>query len=52
MIKGAKEMDFRIIELEDTEVYGASKQYDGHGYKTREELRHSMWADNCDDVPG
>lgn len=52
MIKGAKEMDFRIIELEDTEVYGVSKQYEGMGYKTREELRHSMWADNCDDVPG
>lgn len=42
MIKGAKEMDFRIIELEDTEVYGVSKQYEGMGYKTREELRHSM----------
>ena len=45
-------MDFRIIELEDTEVYGTSKQYEGQGYKNREELRHSMWADNCDDVPG
>lgn len=52
MIKGAKEMDFRIIELEDTEVYGVSKQYEGQGYQTREELRHSMWADDCDDVPG
>ena len=52
MIKGAKEMDFRIIELEDTVVYGVSKQYEGQGYKDREELRHSMWADDCDDVPG
>lgn len=52
IIKGAKEMDFRIIELEDTEVYGVSKQYEGMGYKTREELRHSMWSENCDDVPG
>lgn len=52
MIKGAKEMDFQIIELEDTVVYGVSNQYEGVGYKTREELRHSMWADNCDDVPG
>ena len=52
LIKGAKEMDFRIIELEDTEVYGVSKQYEGQGYQTREELRHSMWADDCDDVPG
>ncbi len=52
MIKGAKEMNFRIIELEDTEVYGISKQYEGQGYKTHEELRHSMWASDCDDVPG
>ncbi|WMJ23190.1 helix-turn-helix domain-containing protein [Paludicola sp. MB14-C6] len=52
MIKGAKEMDFRIIELEETEVYGVSKQFIGQGYKTREELRHEMWADDCDNVPG
>ena len=45
-------MDFRIIELADTIVYGVSGQYEGQGYKTREELRHSMWANNCDDVPG
>lgn len=45
-------MDFRIIDLPETKVYGISKQYDGMGYNTREELRHSMWANNCDDVPG
>lgn len=45
-------MDFRIIELADTELYGVSKQYAGQGYRTREQLRHSMWANNCDDVPG
>ncbi len=52
IIKGAKEMDFRLIELRETAVYGVSKQYDGQGYKNREELRHSMWASDCDDVPG
>ncbi len=52
MIKGAKEMDFRMLELEETEVYGVSKQFDGRGYKTREELRHIMWSEDCDDVPG
>lgn len=52
MIKGAKEMDFRIIEMEETEVIGISKQFDGEGYKTKEELRHIMWANDCDDVPG
>ena len=45
-------MDFRIIELSDTEVYGVSKQYEGQGYKTREELRNTMWSEECDDVPG
>lgn len=52
MIKGAKEMDFRIIEFKETEVYGVSKQFDGQGYKTREELRHIMWSEECDDIPG
>lgn len=52
IIKGAEDMDFRLIELEGTELCGISKQYDGQGYRNREELRHSMWADNCDDVPG
>jgi len=51
-VKGARAMDFRMIELEETEVWGVAKRYEGQGYKTREELRHSMWADNCDDVPG
>jgi len=52
MIKGAKEMDFRIIEIPHTELYGVSKQFDGQGYSEREELRHIMWSEDCDDVPG
>lgn len=52
LIKGAKEMDFRIIELEDTVMYGVSKQYEGQGYKNREELRHPMWTETMEDVPG
>ena len=52
MIKGAKEMDFRIIELKETEVYGISRPFDGQGYQTREELRHIMWSEECDAVPG
>lgn len=43
-------MDFRIIELEETEVYGVSKQNDGQKYNLH--LRNSMWADSLDDVPG
>ena len=52
LIKGAKEMDFRIIELADTVVYGVSKQYDGEGYKNREELRNPMWTESMEDIPG
>ena len=52
IVKGAKEMNFRIIELKDTYVYGVSKQYEGQGYRNHEELRHSMWASDCDNVPG
>lgn len=52
MVKGAKEMDFRMIELEETVVYGVSRQYEGQGFQNREELRHSMWANDCDDIPG
>ena len=44
-------MDFRIIELEETEIFGISKPYDGEGYKDREELRHIMWADRLDNIP-
>ena len=51
IIKGAKKMDFRIIELEETEIFGISKPYDGEGYKDREELRHIMWADRLDNIP-
>lgn len=50
-VKGAKEMDLRIIELSDTEVWGVSRQYEGAGYRTREELRHIMWADECENIP-
>jgi len=52
IVKGAKEMDFRIIHLDETTVYGPSRPFDGQGYRSREELRNLMWADNFDDVPG
>lgn len=51
-VKGAKEMDFRIVELSEMKVYGISREYIGQVYKTREELRHTMWSEECDDVPG
>ena len=51
-IKGAREVDFRLIELPETQLYGIAKPFDGQGYTTREELRHEMWAEDLDNIPG
>lgn len=50
-VKGAKKMNFSIIEVEETEVFGLSMAYDKTEYGTREELRHYMWAEQCGDIP-
>lgn len=49
-IKGAKEMDFRIIDLPETTVYGLSREF---GYSAAERFEHEriMWADTEDFVP-
>ena len=52
MIKGAKEMDFRITKVDETEVYGVSRQFDDQEFKTREDLKHVMWSEDFDFVPG
>lgn len=52
LIKGADKMNFRIIETEEKELFGISKQFAGESYKTREELRHTMWSEEYDNVPG
>jgi len=51
-IKGAKEMNFRIVELAETTIYGIAKEYEGQGYPDRETLRHMMWSEECENVPG
>ncbi len=51
-VKGAKEMDYRMVTLGETEVWGVARQFDGVGYRSREELRYLMWAEDGDDVPG
>lgn len=53
-IKGAKEMDFQLLDLQETKLYGISYPYLGQGYTHREELRNRMWSDcECfEDVPG
>lgn len=52
IIKGAKKMDFRIIELPETEVFGISQQFDGEGYNSREELRNIMWQHSDEQICG
>lgn len=51
MIKGAKEMNFRLIEIEGKTIYGISREFDREKYSTREALRHVMWSDDCDAIP-
>ena len=52
MIKGARKMDFRMIEVKEMTVYGVSRQFDGQGYETKEQLRNIMWSEECDFIPG
>lgn len=49
-IKGANEMDFRLVNMEGMHVYGLSKaQVPG---ESREAVRHSMWDEKEENVPG
>jgi len=52
IIKGAKKMDFRMINVGKTMVYGVSKRFDESEYSSKEELRHIMWSEDCEDIPG
>lgn len=51
-VQGAKEMDFRLIQVEETALRGLSKPFDREKYPTREALRHVMWDEAAADVPG
>ncbi len=50
-IQGAREMDFRLINLEETALYGVSREYDPQSYPTREALRSFMWDEKSENVP-
>ncbi len=52
IIKGGNDMDFELLELPETEVFGIAGQYEGAGYRTREDLRNRLWSDDLEDVPG
>ena len=51
IIKGAKEMDFRIINISETKIFGVSKNFDQNEFQTREALRHTMWDEKLENIP-
>lgn len=51
IVKGAKEMNFSLIDRPETVVYGISKPYEGKGYRNQEECRNTMWSEGLDDIP-
>ena len=51
-IRGAREMNFRLIELPEIGICGVSEPYEGQGYANREEIRHVMWDEREKDIPG
>lgn len=51
-IKGEKAMTMTLTNLPETTICGLSAPFDETLYPTREALRHALWADTCEDVPG
>lgn len=50
-IQGAREMDFRLINREETVLYGVSREYDPQNYPTQEALRGFMWDEKSENIP-
>lgn len=50
MVKGAKKMDFRIVETREKRVLGISRKIGGTASE-RFKAEHIMWADDCDHIP-
>ncbi len=52
VIKGAKKMNFQIADVQETVVYGLSKEFDEKLYPTREALRYAMWDEKSgEEIP-
>lgn len=51
-INGAKEMNYRLVDLDETTVYGSSFHYDQDLFPHRESLRRIMWDEKAGDIPG
>lgn len=50
-VKGANEMDFRILELPECKTVGYSKAFDPQKFPTREALRHTVWSEAEENIP-
>lgn len=50
-IKGAEEMDFQLIDMEETALYGISTAFDPQRYPTKESLRNSIWDKEQENIP-
>lgn len=50
LIRGAREMNFRIVETEEREVWGLSRDIGGSA-SGRFEAEHILWADDRDCIP-
>lgn len=52
IIRGAKDMEYRLIDVPEMVILGISREFDGQEFATREALRGSMWDEKCANVPG
>lgn len=52
IIRGAKDMEYRLIDVPEMVIFGVSREFDEQEFATREMLRGSMWNERCADVPG
>lgn len=50
IVKGAKKMNFRILETEEKTVFGVCREIGGTASE-RFEAEHTLWAENCEWIP-
>lgn len=50
-VKGAKEMNYRLMSLEETKVFGIYKQNNAEIGKSCNALRDSMWSQTDENIP-
>jgi len=51
-VKGAKKMNFRMVEMKETQLWGISRAYDAQEKECPEMIRHRLWAEEEENIPG